>query len=309
MAPRVICLGSTVLDHLFRVGEIPAPPAKERASAYAAMVGGMAANAAIAVARLGGRAVLWGRLGEDANGAAARAELEGEGVDCTHLRGFPAARTPVSAVIVDKRGERVTFGWRGEALPADPAWLPLDALEGAGALHCDPRWPEGAATALEAAAQRGIPTVLDAEKGEARILLDLVPRAAHAVFSEGGLANYAPGLRPADGLRRALAQGRTELAAVTRGERGVLWLARGMDAPAAIPAFPVEAANTTGAGDVFHGAHALALAEGMATPDALRFASAAGALRARDGQTPRRAAVQALLAGCAAAPPRPPSGA
>ena len=114
MAPRVICLGRAVLDHLFRVGEIPAPPAKERASAYAAMVGGMAANAAIAVARLGGQAALWGRLGEDANGAAARAELEAQGVDCTHLRAFPGARTPVSAVVVDKRGERVTFGWRGE---------------------------------------------------------------------------------------------------------------------------------------------------------------------------------------------------
>ncbi len=295
MAPRVICLGSAVLDHLFRVGEIPAPPAKERASAYAAMVGGMAANAAIAVARLGGHAALWGRLGEDANGAAACAELEAEGVDCKHLRAFAGARTPVSAVIVDKRGERVTFGWRGEALPPDPAWLPLAELADAQALHCDPRWPEGAALALEAA--RHLPTVLDAEKGEARILLELVPRSRHAVFSEGGLANFAPGQRPADGLRRALAAGRTELAAVTRGEKGVLWLARGMEAPAAIPAFPVEAANTTGAGDVFHGAYALALAEGQPVPDALRFASAAGALRARDGATPRRPALGALLAG------------
>ena len=293
MAPRVICLGSAVLDHLFRVGEIPAPPAKERASAYAAMVGGMAANAAIAVARLGGQAALWGRLGEDANGAAARAELEAQGVDCTHLRAFPGARTPVSAVVVDKRGERVTFGWRGEALPADPAWLPLPSLAEAQALHCDPRWPEGAAAALEAAAH--LPTVRDAEKGEARILLDLVPRVRHAVFSEGGLANFAPGQRQADGLRRALAGGRTELAAVTRGEKGVLWLARGMESPAAIPAFPVEAANTTGAGDVFHGAYALALAEGQAVPEALRFAAAAGALRARDGATPRRPAVEALL--------------
>lgn len=292
---RVICLGSAVLDHLFRVGEIPVPPAKERATAYRAMGGGMAANAAIAVARLGGDSALWGRLGEDANGAAARAELEAEGVDCTHLRGFAGARTPVSAVVVDKRGERVTFGWRGEGLPADPAWLPLAALEGAGALHCDPRWHEGAVAALEAAATRAIPSVLDAEKGEARILLDQVPRVAHAVFSEGGLANFAPGLRPADALRRALAEGRTTLAAVTRGEKGVLWLARGMASPAAVPAFPVEAVNTTGAGDVFHGAYALALAEGREPAAALRFAAAAGALRARDGETPRRPALEAML--------------
>lgn len=292
-APEVICLGSAVLDHLFRVGEIPSPPAKERATAYRASVGGMAANAAIAVARLGGRAALWGRLGGDANGAAARAELEAEGVDCAFLRAFPGARTPVSAVVVDKRGERVTFGWRGEGLPPDPGWLPLERLRGAAALHCDPRWPEGAAAALEAAAH--LPTVLDGEKGEARIMLDLVPRVRHAVFSEGGLANFAPGLRPAEGLRRAVAAGRTEVAAVTRGERGVLWLARGMERPCEVPAFPVEAANTTGAGDVFHGAYALALAEGQAVPDALRFAAAAGALRARDGATPRRGDLAALL--------------
>jgi sulfofructose kinase len=62
-----------------------------------------------------------------------------------------------------------------------------------------------------------------------------------------------------------------------------------------MPAFPVEATNTTGAGDVFHGAYALAMAEGMEVEAAMRFASAAGALRARDGATPDRAMVSALL--------------
>ena len=61
------------------------------------------------------------------------------------------------------------------------------------------------------------------------------------------------------------------------------------------PAFPVEATNTTGAGDVFHGAYALAIAEGMPTERAMRFASAAGALRARDGATPTRAMVDELM--------------
>lgn len=295
MAPRVVCLGSAVLDHGFAVDEVPIAPAKARARAYRARVGGMAANAAIAVARLGGAASLVARLGDDANGAAARDELAAEGVDVAAVRLFPGARSPVSAVLVDQRGERVTIGWRGEALPADPGWLP--SLAGAAALHCDPRWPEGAARALEDAAARNIPSVLDGEKGEARILRDLVPRVGHAVFSETGLSTYAPGLRAAEALRRALAEGRTALAAVTRGERGVLWLARGMEAPGAIPAFRVEATNTTGAGDVFHGAYALALAEGQGVPAALRFAAAAGALRARDGETPRRPAVEALLRG------------
>jgi sulfofructose kinase len=88
-----------------------------------------------------------------------------------------------------------------------------------------------------------------------------------------------------------------KVAAVTQGEKGVLWMAAGDEKPTRTPAFPVEATNTTGAGDVFHGAYALAVAEGMAIPQVMRFAAAAGALRARDGQTPTRAMVEELLAG------------
>ncbi|MCW8086675.1 PfkB family carbohydrate kinase [Sabulicella glaciei] len=294
-APRVICLGSAVTDHVFRVDEVPTAPAKARAGDYRAMIGGMAANAAIAVARLGGRAALWGRLGDDPNGEAAREALEAEGVDVSALRLFPDARSPVSAVIVDRFGERVTLGWRGENLPTDPGSLPLEALAEAQALHCDPRWPEAAARALDAAGERGLSSVLDGERGETRILRDLAPRATHAVFSAPGLGNYAPGLRPAEALRRAAGEGRTILAAVTRGEKPTLWLLRGEETMREMPIFPVQATNTTGAGDVFHGALALALAEGQEPEAALRFASAAGALRARDGETPHRPALEAML--------------
>ncbi|WP_207538118.1 PfkB family carbohydrate kinase [Sabulicella rubraurantiaca] len=293
--PRVICLGSAVTDHVFRVDEVPTAPAKARAGDYRSTIGGMAANAAIAVARLGGRAALWGRLGDDPNGAAAREALEAEGVDVSALRLFPGARSPVSAVIVDRFGERVTLGWRGENLPTDPSSLPLDSLAEAQALHCDPRWPEAAAQALDAAGEHGIPSVLDGERGETRILRDLAPRATHAVFSAPGLGNYAPGLRPAEALRRAVGEGRTILAAVTRGEKPTLWLLRGEDTLREMPVFPVQASNTTGAGDVFHGALALALAEGQEPEAALRFASAAGALRARDGETPHRPALEEML--------------
>jgi sulfofructose kinase len=131
------------------------------------------------------------------------------------------------------------------------------------------------------------------------VLRLLAPLAGHAVFSAPGLRNFAPGVAPAEGLRRAVAAG-ARVAAVTDGERGALWLARGGAAAARrVPAFPVEASDTTGAGDVFHGAYALALAEGRGVPEAMRFAAAAGALRARDGETPRRAAVEALLSGAA----------
>lgn len=297
MAALVVCCGQIVMDHSFTVDEIEAPPSKMTARHYHAGVGGMSAHAAIAVARLGGRAAFWGRVGDDAAGAELAASMAAEGVDISGLKRFPGGQTPLSAVIIDKRGERSIITHRGAGLGAETDWLPLDMLDGAGAVLCDPRWVEGSAAVFAAARARDVPSVLDGEKSEMRVLLELVPLVEHAIFAAPGLRIFAGVSHAAEGLRRALASGPLKLAAVTRGENGTLWLAPGMAQPADIPAFPVVATNTTGAGDVFHGAYALALAEGQAAPQALRFASAAGALRAQAGQTPRRAMVEALLSG------------
>ncbi len=291
----VVCCGQVVLDHTFRVDEVQAPPSKTTARGYHLGIGGMGAHAAIAVVRLGGRALFWGRVGDDEAGAAQALALAAEGVDVTHLRRIPGAHSALSAVIVDKMGERAIVTYRGEALSPDPGWLPLDLLAQAGSLLTDPRWPEGAHAVLDAAAAIGLPTVLDAEKSEARILRDLVPRVGHAIFAHTGLSVFGGGAPPKQALARALGSGPLQMVAVTRGEDSTLWMLPGDERPREMPAFPVQASNTTGAGDVFHGAYALAIAEGQAIAQALRFASAAGALRARDGQTPDRAMVEALL--------------
>ncbi len=290
-------LGSVVVDHTWRVDDIPQRPTKSTARSYSMGVGGLAANAAIAVARLGGRVAFWGRVGDDANGPVVAAALAAEGIDVTGLRRCPGGRTAVSAVLVDLAGERATISFRGAELDADPAWLPLDRLAEAGALLCDPRWPQAAALALAEARDHGLPSVIDAERSETRILHQLVPLVDHAIFSEPGLQNFAAGARPAEGLHRALAMGTARVAAVTRGENGVLWRAAEETTPRITPAFKVDARNTTGAGDVFHGAYALAIAEGQPPAQAMRFAAAAGALRAEEGVTPDRAMVEALLAG------------
>jgi sulfofructose kinase len=174
--PLVICLGNVVADHTFRVEDIPQPPAKIAARSYSIGPGGMAANAAIAALRLGGRAAFWGRVGDDLNGEPLAAALAAEGIDVTGLRRVPGGRTPVGAVLVDPRGERTIISFRGSGLGTDPSWLPLDALRGAGALCCDPRWPEGVAAAAAAARAAGVPVVLDGERSETRILVDVVPR-------------------------------------------------------------------------------------------------------------------------------------
>jgi sulfofructose kinase len=296
LRPVVVCLGSVVMDHTFQVDDIVQPPSKNRARSYAIGAGGLAANASIAVSRLGGNCIFWGRVGDDLNGRPLLAALAEQGVDVSECRRAPGGRTPVSAVLVDPTGERSIYAFRGENLGVDPEWLPLHRLDTAQAFLCDPRWWEGAARALDYARARGIPTVIDGEKTETRILLDLIPRVDHAVFSEPGLANFAPGKRPAEALRQALAVG-CQVAAVTQGEKGTLWMTREDPTPRRTAAFRVMATNTTGAGDVFHGAYALAIAEGQTPAHAIRFGSAAGALRARDGATPDRAMVEQLLRG------------
>ncbi|MBP0446118.1 sugar kinase [Roseomonas sp. SSH11] len=299
----VVCVGQVVTDHTFRVDEVEPPPSKTTARGYAPSVGGMAANAAIAVVRLGGAALFWGRVGRDEAGEELRHVLEAEGVDASGLVMAEGARTPLSAVIVDKRGERSIVTYRGERLPTDPSALPLERLAEAGALLCDPRWPEAAELAFRAARARGLASALDAEKSEERVLRQLVPLADHVIFAKTGLTIFAPNLPPEEGLARALTTGPLALAAVTLGEKGTDWRCPGMERAATRPAFPVEATNTTGAGDVFHGAYTLAIAEGQGVEEALRFASAAGALRARDGRTPDRAMLEELLAGDTDQPP------
>jgi sulfofructose kinase len=292
--PVVVCLGSVVMDHTFYVEDIVQPPSKNRARAYALGAGGLAANASIAVSRMGGNCIFWGRVGDDLNGRPLLDALAEQGVDVSHCRLAPGGRTPVSAVLVDPVGERSIYAYRGEGLGTEPDWLPLRLIDTAQAFLCDPRWPEGAAHALEYARARGVPSVIDGEKSETRILKALIPRVDHAVFSEPGLANYMPGRKPAEALAAALDDGCT-VAAVTQGEKGTLWMTREDRTPRRTPAFRVQATNTTGAGDVYHGAYALAVAERQPVEAAIRFASAAGGLRARDGATPTRAMVEELL--------------
>jgi sulfofructose kinase len=238
----------------------------------------MAANAAAAIARLGGEAVFWGPTGDDPVADVIRAQLEADGVDAKFLRRFPGRTSSHSAVLVDARGERMVVGYRGTALQAPADWLPLEQAGFAGAMLADVRWPEGADQALRAARDAGIPTVLDAEICERDVLHRLAGIADHVVFSERGLQAWA-GPDPDRGLREALEQG-ARVAAVTQGPDGVRWLEA--DAPGTIrhqPAFVVEVRDTLAAGDVFHGAFTLAIAGKRPVADAMRFASAAAAIK------------------------------
>lgn len=279
-APRVICLGLTALDATWATAAPLVHGGKTRAISYEERGGGMAATAAVAAARLGAATRFWGRAGDDAAGHAMRDELQRWRVDVQALRLFPGARSSVSGVIVDERGERTIVNFRGAGLPDDAGWLPLASVAGADAVLADPRWPEGAAALFDAARAHGVPSVLDADVSEREVFDRLLPRVDHAVFSEQGLAGFVgtpmAALDVPQALRAAQAAG-CRVAAVTLGERGVTWLDD--DGLHALPAFAVDVVDTNGAGDVFHGALAVALGARQGASDAYRFAAVVAALK------------------------------
>lgn len=290
----VLCVGHAVQDFVFAVPELPARAEKHRASAFACVGGGPAATAAVAISRLGGRALLAARIGDDPVAALIERELADYGVDCRHLRRFAGCASSLSAVMVDGGGERMIVNYLDPALPADPAWLPGARAAGCDAVLADTRWPEGARAALQAASDAGLPAVLDADRP---IPADgaLLASASHVAFSHEALAEYVAEPDPVRALE-TVAPG-LGWCCVTVGAEGVYSTQNGRVQHH--PARRVSVVDTLGAGDVWHGAFALALAEGRGESAAVAFASAAAALKVqrRGGRAgaPSRADVESFM--------------
>ena len=268
---EILCAGMAVADFVFRVPCIPSRAEKYRAHSLETVVGGPAANAAIAIARLGARAVLVTRLGEDAIADSVRSTLEAEGVECRIRR---RGRSAVSAAVIDAAGERQIVNFPGEALAEEPGALD-DIVP--GAVLVDVHWPEAALAGLALARSTGVPGIVDAEKLAEKLAIRAVLEAAtHVAFSRSGLAVFT-GIGDKESALVAAANRLDAWVCVTDGAAGASYMSG--DGVRTIPAFPVRAVDTLGAGDVWHGAFALRLAEGAEETAAIRFANAAAALK------------------------------
>jgi sulfofructose kinase len=297
---RILCAGIAVLDEVFRVQAFPAPDAKVEAADFITIGGGCAANAAVAIVRLGGEvrfaAPLGGPAGEDAIGDRLVEDLQGEGVDCVGCMRVPAGRTPVSAIFVDARGDRTIATYRDRRLNAVEPDDPDRLVAGVDAVLVDNRFDGFVAPICRAGLARRIPVVIDADKPtEDRHPLFAI--ATHVVFSGECLRATTGTDDLAAGLAH-MAQFTDAFLAVTNGPKPVVWRDHGTIRET--PVFAIKTVDTLAAGDVFHGAFALALVEGRAIEGALRFAAAAAGLKcARFGGStaaPWRAEVEALLA-------------
>jgi sulfofructose kinase len=260
-----------------RVGMFPEAGTKAQASDYVTTTGGQSGNAAVATARLGATVSYAGPLGSEQDDVAAFVvkALKHEGIDCTHVVRVPDGKSSVSLIMIDATGEKMIVTRRGKGLSGV---APVDAKAAVAAVNAvllDNRYPDFALPIALAAQARGIPRVLDFDYG-APADDPLLLASTHVIASTEAVRQSTGSNDIGAGLK-ALAKHYTGFLAVTNGPEGVYWLENGdvrhMDA------FEVEAIDTLGAGDTFHGAFTFRLVETGDVVESMHFAAAAAAIK------------------------------
>ncbi|MFO1141520.1 MAG: PfkB family carbohydrate kinase [Amaricoccus sp.] len=271
---RVLGFGAMTIDDLIYVDR-PLCAGKGKVTSRIGAHGGNVATALVAVARLGGRAGFIGWLGDGSLDDPGAGELEREGVDVALAPRRPDARSIRSVITVAPDGDR--FIAYDDEVPhgTDPA-LPDATLAGGRVLLVD-----GYATASLGVVARaralGLAVVADVEWAAGPPTDRLMAIADHLVLPIAFGRSWTGESSPTAVLERLWSEDRAA-AVVTDGERGSYVRQRGDGVLWHVPAHPVQAVDTTGAGDCFHGAYAFALAEGKTPLDAVRYATAAAAI-------------------------------
>jgi len=274
--PQLVAVGAICNTAIYQVDTIEPAPAKVMARQRCTVVDGMAISAACAFQKLGGQSRVWARVGDDPEAETMRQALSREGVDASGLHTVPGAHSSHATVIVDALGQRLVVPFHDPQVDPSPDWLPLADLSKIDMLHCDVRWPQGAYAALKTARALGVPTMVDGDVAPHEVLELLMPMADYAVFSDAGLRTYT-GVHDVPEALRLVAARHSRHVGASCGEDGYFWVEDGQVLHA--PAMQVKVVDTLAAGDVFHGALALAILEGQSMAKAARFACVAASLK------------------------------
>lgn len=284
MSRALVVLGSLNADLVVRVPRFPGPGETVAGADLAVFPGGKGANQACAAGRLGARVHMIGRVGVDESGRLLKASLGAAGVDTDPVAADEAAPTGTALITIDASGQNqivIVAGANGR-VSAEDVERGRGLIERAGFLLLQLEVPVAAvAAAARLARAAGVAVILDPAPAR-REALDLLPLADYVTPNESellALAGEKPGpVGPAEAgrlARRVLQRGARRVVAKL-GEHGAL-LVTG-DGEERWPGLPVEAVDTTAAGDVWNGAFAAALAEGAGEREAGAFANAAAAV-------------------------------
>jgi ribokinase len=276
---QVVGLGQCCLDFLGRIDKFPQPDQKTEIREFLVQGGGPVATALVTLARLGVSTAFVGRVGGDDFGRQIRVGLLNEKVDCGCLQVDQEGTSQAAFISAEEEtGHRNIFWHRGEGRPLTLDRQAEELISQADILHLDGLQQEAAIDAAKLARDKGVTTVLDS--GTWRPGIDrLLPLIDHLVVSE----NFAHTIIAGDDLPLAMElmlQYGADAVTVTRGVRGSYSLERS-GAAFHQSAFPVQAVDTTGCGDVFHGGYIFGLLQNWPLAEIVRFASACAALKAR----------------------------
>jgi sulfofructose kinase len=267
----VLCVGHASYDLVFAVGHHPDADEKIFAEKFTSCGGGPAANAAVTVSRLGFKSAFAGYLGDDFYGQRHLEELNRAAVN-TDLLIRGDSPTPLSAILVKPDGQRTVVNYKAETAPLPAGSMDLSTWRPQVVLF-DGHEPEVSLALMEAIEGRGISTVLDAGSVH-RGSLKLLEQVDYAVVSQK-FARECTGKEDPQQAALKLNQ-YCSAVVVTLGEAGLVW--KNADGSGRLPAYSIDAVDTTGAGDAFHGAFAAGLAIGKRWEDLLTYASAVAAL-------------------------------
>jgi len=265
----VVGLGLNATDTLMMVREFPALGGKERVVASSVQAGGQVATALVTCRRLGLKARYIGKVGDDPAGRFQLASLRREGLDVAHVQVVRGAPTQFGYIVVDQAtGERTVFWDRDARLIAQPKELTPTAITSARLLHLDGCDVEACLRAARWARRARIPVVADLDTVYKKVET-LFPYIDYLIASANFLPAVTGDADPFKVLENMAREYRVRVPGMTLGRDGALVYQAGRFYYS--PAFVVETVDTTGAGDVFHGAFLYGLLAGWDIARTLDF--------------------------------------
>ncbi len=277
----ILGLGAVAVDDILFLKEYPRPDSKMAILRRERHAGGLAGTALVAARRLGRSCAYAGCLGEDGLSLFVLERFTAEGIGVDHVVRRPGTRPFYSTILVDTtRITRTILFDPSHVIGADPSEPSEDFLRSCRVLLVDQVGLEGMVRAARVARSAGIPVVADLERSGHPLLGRLEELSDHLILPLE-YARERTGTADAASAVRALWSDDREAVAVTCGADGAWYTSR--EEPHAVfhqPVFRVPVVDTSGCGDVFHGAYAAGLSEGMRMAERMRLASAVAALKA-----------------------------
>jgi len=277
---RVLAVGHCTLDYLAIVDRFLEPDGKKEMLQFSQQGGGSAATAAVALARWGVATRFLGKAGDDDRGRRIHRTIQDEGVDASKFVFQPGAVSQMSFIVIEQgSGRKQTHFTQGNVDPLASSEIPADLLDGVDWLLVDGTHPDAELPLMREAKSRGVKVLLDAQSNTGSIQ-EAVAHCDVLVASERFASQFA-GVGELKELCNTLLGKRPSTVVVTLGIDGCVAMTSADRSIVRLDAFDVPVVDTTGAGDVFHGAILYGLVHGWDLKKQVEFANVAAGLTCR----------------------------